>query len=469
MGFLCITFLWLAFTAPAHALTIETGKLDNGLQIVVLPNHRAPIVTQMIWYRVGAMDEKLGQGGLAHMLEHMMFKGTRDVPAGKFSETIAQAGGNENAFTANDFTAYFQTIAIEHLPLTLRLEADRMQNLVLADQDLHSERQVVIEERKSRTDNNPDAIWYEALQAALYRNHPYGRPIIGWREEIDAYTIDALRDFYSIHYAPNNAVLVLAGDVTLATAQPLIEKYFGAIPARATPERHPIPEPVGRVMARIDYSSARVQQAQFLRLQLAQSHYYPTPNTTADERLITATTNELLAQILGGGRDGMLYKELVTRQNLALSASVDYNGTRNGPGQFTFSLTPKDGVPRAKAVATMDRYLRSLSTKPLPADIIDRAKNQFIAATIYAQDNNFHLAYVVGEVLHRYADIRDGVPEITQWDERVRAITPAQLQAALLTLLENRTGVEGWLLPERSDANPASTIPAPRLPHGGVR
>jgi zinc protease len=440
--------IWLASAGTGHALTIETARLDNGLQIVVLPNHRAPIVTQMVWYRVGGIDEKLGKSGLSHMLEHMMFKGTPDMPAGKFSETIARAGGNENAFTTADFTAYFQTIAAEQLPLTLRLEADRMQNLQFVADEFTRERQVVIEERKSRTDNNPDAIWYEEMNAALYRNHPYGRPIIGWREDIENYTLEDLQNWYRQHYGPNNALLILAGDITLAQAQPMIEKYFGTIPPITTTRQIPS-EPTQRTQRIVDYSDARVRQPQFLRLTMAPSRYQPPPGqATADWR--ASLRLELLAQILGGGRDGLLYKELVERQKLALSAGIGYDGVKSGYSSWSLSLVPNGKTKSEKLVAAADRYLESLAKSPLPKAVVERAKKQFIASFIFAQDSNFHLAYVAGEILHRYDDIRAGLEQLDSWDEAINAITPEQLQSDLQMILAEKNTVQGWLLPARS-------------------
>lgn len=457
--------LWAALWAMcgvawAAPIPIETARLDNGLEIIILPNPRAPIVTQMLWYRVGGVHEPMGRAGLSHMLEHMMFKGTADVPAGQFSEKIARAGGNENAFTSYDLTAYFQTIAKENLPLTLALEADRMQNLQLTDAAFQPERQVVLEERKSRIDSNPDAIWFEELQAALYRNHPYGRPIIGYAEDIGHYDIDALRAWYQNFYAPNNAVLILAGDVTLDTVMPLIEKNFGDIPQKTLPAVLIATEPAQRARRQVDYTDARIAQRQYLRL-------WAVPGRNQD----AAQSNrlELLTQILGGGRDGILYKELVEKQKLALAASMFYDADKIGPAYAGLSLTPAPHIGGKKLLAAVEKILRGAVKKPLAQTVIERSKNQMIAQEIYARDNNFHLAYALGQTVMTSDSVAAGIQNFTAWDEKIKSITAQELQMTAQALLADTNYVDGWLLPPPGAKPDAATTPATAVTGGAIR
>ncbi len=261
-----------AVSVSAAVFSPKTFTLDNGLQVVVIENHRAPIVMQMLWYRVGAADEEPGESGLAHFLEHLLFKGTKTVKPGEFSRTIARIGGRDNAFTSYDFTAYFQRVAAHELETIMRLEADRMQNLVLTDEVVLPERDVVLEERRSRTDNSPAAQLREQVRRALYLNHPYGRPVIGWMSEIQQLTTENALAFYRKHYAPNNAMLIIAGDTTLEKVRALAEKYYGPIPRRAVPERVRPKEPPHRAARRVVLENERVTLPAWSRTHLAPSY-----------------------------------------------------------------------------------------------------------------------------------------------------------------------------------------------------
>ena len=266
----------LAVHAPAHAApadAVSSFDLDNGLKVVVIEDHRTPVVTHMVWYKVGAADEPPTKSGIAHFLEHLMFKGTESHPAGEFSGVVADIGGQENAFTSSDYTAYFQKIAKEHLGLMMEYEADRMTGLVLSPDDVASEKQVVLEERSSRTDNNPSAQLGEELDAALYLTHPYGRPVIGWKHEIEALTREDALAFYERYYTPNNAVLVVAGDVTPDEVRALAEETYGKVARRADPgERLRPREPEPRAERTVSMSSPRVQQ-ESVRTACAELHH----------------------------------------------------------------------------------------------------------------------------------------------------------------------------------------------------
>jgi len=301
----------LASLAQARVFDPETFTLANGLQVVVIENRRAPIVTHMVWYKVGAADESAGESGNAHFLEHLMFKGTNTLGPGEFSEIIAQNGGQENAFTSYDYTAYYQTVANDRLEIVMRHEADRMANLVLTDALVLPERDVILEERRSRVDNEPGSQLRETMQAGLYLNHPYRVPVIGWEHEIRSLSTETALAFYRRWYAPNNAVLVVAGDVDADEVRRLAEKYYGKVPAGEVLERVRPTEPPQYAARRVTLENARVRQPS-----LSISYLAPAHNSPGGEH---AYALQVLDQILGGGATSRLYRSLVVEQGLAAS------------------------------------------------------------------------------------------------------------------------------------------------------
>src|SRR5689334_16430196 len=324
----------LAETTPAPAGP-GTFTLANGLQVVVIQDHRTPVVTQMVWYKVGSADETPGKSGLAHFLEHLMFKGTAKHPAGEFSQTVLRVGGNENAFTSFDYTGFFQTVPSDQLGNMMEFEADRMTGLILKDENVLPERDVVLEEYNMRVANNPEARLSEQIMAALYLNHPYGRPVIGWRQEIEKLDREDALAFYRRFYAPNNATLVIAGDVEAKEVRPMVEKAYGAIPAQPAISAHRVrpQEPVPAAPRTVTLSDPRVEQTGLRR-------YYLVPSST------TAAAGEgpaldVLAQLMGGGSNSYLYRALVIDHPLAISAGAGYQGTSLDPSQFSISVSPK--------------------------------------------------------------------------------------------------------------------------------
>src|SRR5947199_2058846 len=330
--------LTLFGSPPARAQTTVTSErpasftLSNGMQVVVIPDHRTPVVTQMVWYKVGSADETPGKSGLAHFLEHLMFKGTAAHPAGEFSKTVLRIGGNENAFTSTDYTGYFQRVPREQLPKMMEFEADRMTGLVLKDENVLPERDVVLEEFNSRVANNPEARLNEQIMAALYLNHPYGRPVIGWRQEIEKLDREDALAFYRRFYAPNNATLLVAGDVDINEVRPLAERTFGQIaPQPAIPPRRMRPqEPVPAAPRTVTLADPRVEQTGLRR-------YYLVPSAT------TAAAGEspaldVLAQLMGTGSNSYLYRALVLDRPLAINANAGYQGTALDPTQFMISV-----------------------------------------------------------------------------------------------------------------------------------
>ncbi len=425
-------------TAPASAQVFnpDTFTLDNGLEVVVIQNHRAPIVTHMVWYRVGAADEPAGKSGIAHFLEHLMFKGTETLGAGEFSEIIARNGGQENAFTSWDFTAYFQTIAKDRLGLVMRHEADRMANLRLTDEVVNPERDVILEERRSRVDNEPGSQLGEMAAAALFMNHPYGIPIIGWEHEMRGLTTEDALDFYRRWYAPNNAILVVAGDVTPEEVRALAETYYGVIPAGEVPKRQRPSEPVQFAPRRVTLESPRVRQPSVSIDYLAPSyrggetqHAYPL---------------QLLDEILGGGSTSRLYRSLVVEQGVAAGAGSGYSAGALDLTAFRFYVSPRPGLELAEAEAALRAEIEKVLENGVTAEEVATAKRRLVAAAVYARDGLSTGANVLGRALASGQSVED----VESWPQRIEAVTVEQVNAAVRALLREENSVTGVLLPK---------------------
>ena len=434
-------------TPSAFAQTTVTSdppasfSLGNGLKVVVIPDHRTPVVTQMIWYKVGSADETPGKSGLAHFLEHLMFKGTTKHPADEFSQTVLRIGGNENAFTSSDYTGYFQRVPREQLAKMMEFEADRMTGLVLKDENVLPERDVVLEEYNMRVANNPDARLNDQIMAALYLNHPYGRPVIGWHHEIEKLNREDALAFYRRFYAPNNATLVIAGDVDAKDVRAMAERTFGevapqpAIPAlRARPQE---PEPVAP--RTVTLADPRVEQPTVKRYYLV-----PSAHTAAAGE---SPALDVLAQLLGGGSNSYLYRALVVDQPLAVSAGAGYQGTALDETQFSIAASPKPGVAFATVEEAIDRVISDVERNPVPAEDLERVKTQLIAEAIYAQDNQATLARWYGAALTTGLSIDD----VRSWPDRIRAVTAEQVRAAAQKWLDKKRSVTGYLI---KDATP---------------
>jgi zinc protease len=415
-----------------------TFTLANGLQVLVIPDHRTPVVTQMIWYKVGSADETPGKSGLAHFLEHLMFKGTSKHPAGEFSETVLRVGGNENAFTSTDYTGYFQRVPREQLGKMMEFEADRMTGLILRDENVLPERDVVLEEFNMRVANNPEARLTEQIMAALYLNHPYGRPVIGWHQEIEKLDREDALAFYKRFYAPNNAILVIAGDVDAKDVRPMAERTFGDVPAQpAIPARRIRPqEPTPAAPRTVTLSDPRVEQPNVKR-------YYLVPSA-ATAAVGESPALDVLAQLLGNGSNSYLYRELVVDHPLAVSAMAGYQGTALDPTQFMISVSPKPGVEFSRIEQAIDSVISEIGQNPVPAEDLERVKTQLIAEAIYAQDNQATLARWYGGALSTGLSVED----IRSWPDRIRAVTAEQVRAAAQKWLDKKRSVTGYLVKE---------------------
>src|SRR5215218_7893982 len=416
--------------------------LGNGLQVVVIPDHRTPVVTQMIWYKVGSADETPGKSGLAHFLEHLMFKGTSKHPAGEFSQTVLRVGGNENAFTSFDYTGYFQRVPREQLAKMMEFEADRMTGLILKDENVLPERDVVLEEFNMRVANNPDARLTEQIMAALYLNHPYGRPVIGWRQEIEKLDREDALAFYKRFYAPNNAILVIAGDVEAKDIRPMVERTFGEIPAQPaiSAQRSRPQEPVPAAPRTVTLSDPRVEQEGLRR-------YYLVPSSTTAAAGESAAL-DVLAQLMGSGSNSYLYRALVVDKPLAVSASASYSSISLDPTQFAISASPKSGVSFAEVEQVVDGVIADIAQNPIRAEDLERVKTQLIAEAIYAQDNQAVLARWYGGALTTGLSIED----IRSWPDRIRAVTAEQVRTVAQKWLEKKRSVTGYLIKDTGAA-----------------
>ncbi|WP_430516875.1 M16 family metallopeptidase [Bradyrhizobium yuanmingense] len=424
-------------SAPPASFT-----LSNGMQVVVIPDRRTPVVTEMIWYKVGSADETPGKSGLAHFLEHLMFKGTAKHPAGEFSQTVLRVGGNENASTSVDYTNYYQRVPKEQLPTMMEFEADRMTGLVLKDENVLPERDVVLEEYNMRVANNPDARLNEQIMAALYLNHPYGRPVIGWHQEIEKLDREDALAFYRRFYAPNNAILVIAGDVDATEIRPLVERNFGSIPAQpAIPARRVRPqEPEPAAPRTVTLADPRVEQPNMRR-------YYLVPSATTAAAGESAAL-DVLAQLMGSGSNSYLYRALVVDKPLAVSASASYSSISLDPTQFAISAAPKPGVSFAEVEQAVDGVIANVAQNPIRAEDLERVKTQLIAEAIYAQDNQAVLARWYGGALTTGLSIED----IRSWPDRIRAVTAEQVRAVAQKWLEKKRSVTGYLIKDTATA-----------------
>ena len=435
--FLLLVAALAGATASAAYAGAEVSHftLANGLEVVVVPDHRAPVVTHMIWYKVGAADETPGKSGLAHFLEHLMFKGTEKNPGDAFSRQVAAIGGQENAFTASDYTGFFQRVPRNHLKEMMALEADRITGLVLTNDVVQPELNVVLEEQNMRVANNPAARLGEQMDAALYLNHPYGRPVIGWRPEIEQLDREDALAFYRRFYSPNNAVVVVAGDVTAEEVKADAEATYGKIADRTeTNPRHRPMEPLQEAPRTVTLADLRVEQPSVSRDYLVPSESSAKPGES--EAL------EVLANVLGSGENCRLYRGLVVEQGLALNAGATYSGTAVDYAKFAVFGAPKPGVSLPQLEAAIDGILAEVIAHGISSDELDRAKTRLIAEAVYAEDNQATLARWYGSALAT----GQTVDNVRAWPDRIRAVTADAVQNAARTWLDRRHSVTGYLV-----------------------
>jgi zinc protease len=421
--------------ASAAVFNPQTFTLPNGLEVVVIENHRLPVVTQMVWYKVGAADDPSGKSGIAHFLEHLMFRGTGTIAPGEFSRIVSRNGGRDNAFTSWDYTAYHQTVAADRLELVMKLESDRMANLSITEQEVTPERQVIIEERRSRTDNNPSALLNEQMNASLFLNHPYRIPVIGWQHEMAGLTQQDALAFYSRHYAPNNAILIVSGDVTLPQVRSLAAKYYAPIPRREVAPRVRLQEPPHVAARRVTMESDRVREPRLSREYVAPSYH------AGDTQYAYAL--QVLDTILSGGATSRLQRKLVEDDKLAVSAWASYEPGALDSGTFSIGGQPRPDVPVSKLEEAIDGEIARLLKDGVTDDEVARAKNQLVSSADYARDSLRRGGMAIGAALATGQTVDD----VEAWPERIRAVTPEQVNAAAREVFNIVNSVTGILLP----------------------
>ena len=458
----CLMSLGIAAMTVAVAIEhvdaaeeVSEFTLANGLHLVVIPDRRAPVVTQMIWYKVGAADEPPGASGIAHFLEHLMFKGTEEIPPGQFSKIVARNGGDDNAFTNHDVTAYFQRVAKDRLPKVMAMEADRMANLRLTPEDVATERDVILEERRSRVDNDPGSILQEQMMAALYSNHPYGVPIIGWEHEIKELNRDDALAFYRRFYAPNNAILIVAGDVEPAAVKTLAEGTFGKITSSAFLDGRTRPsEPEHAAPVRVTLEDARAGRTTVQRYYLAPSYSSAKPGE--------AEALDLLMRIAASGSVSRIYKRLVVEQKKAASAGGWYSDSGLDSGRLGFYVIAADGVGAEEIDQAIEDVTTELRDSGVTQAELDRARKSYIAEFVYTQDSQSRMARHYGWKLSMGMSIED----VQAWPDRLRQVTLQDIKNVAQKYLVEKNSVTGYLLPIPEYTSSIGDKPAPVPPAG---
>lgn len=432
----------LCFSSLALSAEVQEFKLDNGLKIVVQEDHRAPVVVSQVWYRAGALDEVNGKTGVAHVLEHMMFKGTKAVPAGKFSRLIAAAGGKENAFTAQDQTTYFQQLEKSNLPLSMKLEADRMANLNLTDEEFAKEIKVVMEERRWRTEDKPQSKVNEQFNSTIYHVHPYGRPVVGWMNDLENMTAADAREWYKTWYAPNNATLVVVGDVNAQDVLKLAKQYFGPLKSQALPSRKPQVEPEQKGERRVVVKA----QAKLPYVLMG----FHVPSLQDADKDVEPYALEILAGVLNGNASARLNQNLVRQSQIAVDVDAAYDMVQRGRQSiFVLDATPSEGKSVAELEAAILNEIEKIKTGGVTEEELQRVKAQVIAADVYQRDSMFYQAMQIGnlETAGFSWRILKGYPA------KLQAVTAEQVQAVAKKYFNKDNLTVATLDPQPIDPN----------------
>ncbi|MEY8119286.1 M16 family metallopeptidase [Falsihalocynthiibacter sp. BN13B15] len=428
----------LSIPTVSTAEQLTTYTLDNGMEVLVLEDHRAPVVVQMVWYKAGAADEPAGKSGIAHFLEHLLFQGTETLAPGEFSKTVSAHGGTDNAFTSWDYTGYYQRIAADRLELVMRMEADRMRNLQLSNDDVLPERDVILEERNQRTENDPGSLFSEERGAAQYMNHPYGIPVIGWKHEMESLTLEDSLAFYRRYYAPNNAILIVAGDVDPENVHALAQEYYGVLePTVDLPERVRPIEPPQRSERRLTYSDPRVAQPYVMRTYLA-----PERNAGAQKN---AAALVMLSEILGGtGATSVLGKKLQFDTKNAIYVSAFYEGMSLDETTFGLVMVPVPGVSLDEAEDLLDTAVAEFISEGVDPEQLERIKLQLRAGLIYGEDDVASVARRYGEALTTGLTVED----VQAWPDVLQSITEQDILEAAEKVFDRSNAVTGFLTNE---------------------
>ncbi len=434
----CLMGPALAQTAP-DGWKVTDFQLDNGMEVVVIPDLRAPIVTHMVWYKVGSADEPPGKSGIAHFFEHLMFKGTTNHKAGEFDAAISAIGGSNNAFTSYDYTAFYETVTPQALGEMMDFEADRMRNLILTDDVIATERDVILEERRSRIDNNPSALLDEEVNATLYQNQPYRIPVIGWMQEMEQLNRTDAKAFYDHYYTPNNAVLVVAGDVEPETVKKLAEKTFGKLErGPALPPRIRPVEPEQNTQRTVTLRDTRVSVPSFSTQWVVPSYH--------SQQHGEAEALDLLAEILGGGTRSRLYQQLVVKQGIAASAGASFQGRMLDDTSFSVYGAPRGDAKLADVEAAVNAEVVRIAKDGVSQDELDKAKDRFVRSMIFARDKQAAMANIYGATLATGGSVQD----VEQWPERIRKVTTDEVKAVAVRYLGMDHATTGYLLPAQA-------------------
>jgi zinc protease len=428
--------------APRDDGKVTDFSLGNGMQVVVIPDHRAPIVTHMVWYKVGSADEPPGKSGIAHFFEHLMFKATTNHPAGEFDAAVSAIGGSDNAFTSYDYTCFHETVPPQALEEMMAFEADRMRNLVLDDQTVATERDVILEERRSRIDNDPEAILDEEVDATLWQNQPYRIPVIGWMQEMQQLNRADARAFYDRYYRPNNAILVVAGDIEPDAVKALAEKTFGLL-ARGPdlPRRIRPVEPQQDTRRTVTLSDARVGVPSFSTQWVVPSYRTGKPGE--------AEALDLLAEILGGGTRSRLYQELVVKKGIAASAGASYQGNMLDDTNFAVYGAPRGAATLGEVETAVDAEVARIARDGVTESELEKAKDRFVRSMIFARDRQQTMANVYGSTLA----VGGTVEDVGEWPDRIRKVTAGEVKAAAAHYLVFDRSTTGYLMPKTQVGN----------------
>ncbi len=431
---LALAIVLVVLPASLRAEGVNTFELGNGLEAVVIEDHRAPVVVHMVWYRVGSADEPPGKSGIAHFLEHLMFKATDNLASGELSDVVSRNGGSDNAFTSQDFTAYFQRIAADRLDLVMGMEASRMDGLALVEDDISTERDVVIEERQQRVDSDPGSLFREQINAAAYLNHPYGVPVIGWKHEAETLTLEDAVSFYKRHYGPNNAILVVAGDVDPDEVRELAERHYGNIPPNPNVRvRNRPSEPPQLAERRLDFSDPRIGYDYATRV------YLVPERDPADQE--TAAALAMLAQVLGGSSTtSVLARKLQFDDPKAVYTSAWYREQALDDTSFGLAIVPVEGVSLEEAESLLDNAIAEFLEEGVDSDELERIKTQIRASEIYARDDISKLANLYGRGLATGLSVED----IDAWPDILQAVTEEDILSAARTHFDRRRAVTGF-------------------------
>lgn len=431
--FLFVTLIFGAVSAQASLFGAQEFYLDNGMRVIVIPNHKAPIIKHMVWYKVGSVDEKLGKGGTAHLLEHLMFRGTKKVKNSDFNNIIEKNGGDSNAFTGQDYTSYHQALDISKLELAMFLEADRMKNLAFDDQAFAMERDIVYQERKQVVENNPASYLNETVSRSFWQEHPYARPITGTPEEIQNLQVSDIMEFYNNYYTPSNAILILAGDIDVPTAKKLANKYYGIIVDKKVTKRIEFPVLDKNFETKVEMSLPRINSTRLIK------RYLTASNATDKSQFYNLT---LLSKYLGEGETSKLYKKLVLEKQKVLNVSTSYDGMSRSYGSFVISVLPKAGVSADELNQILMTTINE-AIEEINLDEIERVKQKMLSGLVYLRDNPNDAAYIVGSMAVNELSL----DEIEQYADAVKSVDYKVVKSNARNLFNNQSNLLGILKP----------------------